>query len=330
MKEPLPKILSVDITNKCDNRCIYCRDIHNNKSRDLSESLMTEAIFKSIKEIGSIEWLKLSGGEPLLFTSVDKIIALAASMGIKTILQTNGNLLTLEKATELKDCGLTKVQLSVDGPEVVHDELRGKGSFSRVKKAALACADVGLVFQMKCTLSEINKNFVEDLFVLARQCGPERLNFRFLLPIGRARKLALKEVSKDERKELVEKIYEFSKKYSIDVISGDPCSFLLMSLLEGSNIGDYQGACTIGINSIHISADGHYKPCSMIDFNLGDVLEEDFVEIWKNNDFLRRNREREFLKCDNCLNKKICGGCRVIAYNSSGDYFGEDTFCFMA
>lgn len=328
MKNFIPKILSIDVTNQCNSNCVYCRDIHNNKKRELSEKTILDIIKKTINQIESLEWLKISGGEPLLFGKLKELVIFCREKKLNTILQTNGRLLTKKIVGELKQAGLKKVQLSIDGQRKIQDKLRGNGALNAVVKAAKNCKDVGLIFQFKCTISKINKNNLEKLFLLSQKLSPEKLNFRFLLPIGKAKKNDL-EIHPEERKEIIKKIYGFSKRYDIEVITGDPCSYLFISSLKNKKIKDYEGACNIGINSIHISSDGYYKPCSMIDLILGDVLKENFWNIWENNSFLHKNRGRNFIKCKDCINKKKCGGCRSVAFANSGNYFGEDISCFI-
>jgi len=327
----LPKILSVDVTNKCNRNCLYCRDIHNEKSRELSDDEVFGIVASLVKKIASIEWVKISGGEPLLFSRIDDLVSFCHIRNKKTILQTNGALLTEKNIKGLKEKGLTKIQISVDGYEEINDYLRGENSYKLVMRAVESCERNKMPFQLKCTISNINKKYLEDLFKIASCCHPEKLNFRFLLPIGKAEKRkALHSIDAKERKLIVKKLNQLSDFYKIDIITGDPCSYLyLFKYLRKNKILDYGGACTIGINSIHLSSDGFYRPCSMIKINLGDALKDDFYEIWNNNEFLKRNRKRNFEKCELCFNKKICGGCRALAHSIRGDYFSEDITCFV-
>lgn len=327
----LPSILSVDLTNRCNLSCSYCRDIHNNKLREISESEMSNIILKMIDHIPSLEWIKLSGGEPLLYKSLDELVNNLFNKGKNTILQTNGILLNKKRLDLLQKAGLTKIQISIDGSENVNNILRGDNTYQAILRAIECCSNQAQVFQLKCTLSQINKSQIEFLFKIAKKYNAEKLNFRFFLPVGKAQSINDRlNIPVPERKKIIDDIHNLSIKYKIEVVTGDPCSYLyLFETKRGIIIKDFEGACTIGTKSIHISSDGFFRPCSMIYLNLGDTKTDDFLNVWKNNKFLNTCRDRQFKKCGKCKNNKKCGGCRVVSHFESDDYFQEDTSCFL-
>ncbi len=327
----IPKILSVDITNKCNNNCKYCRDIHNNISRKLSNKTFKRRIKNIVGQIEGVKWMKLSGGEPLLeLDTVKDFVNFCSQRGINTLLQTNGFLLNNETVLSLKKAGISKIQISIDGGKRKHDELRGRGSYKKIINALERCMKHDIIFQLKCTITNKNKDSLEDIFRIALYYPPERLNFRFLLPIGRANSKEFKEIDSSKRKEIIDQLYTLSNNYGVEIITGDPCSYLyLFKHLKSKQFSYYESACNIGIDSIHISSDGFLKPCSMIDYSLGDILKDDFWDIWKNNDFLKKNREKNFVKCGICRYKYNCGGCRAVAFANYGSYFEKDNSCFM-
>ena len=68
--------------------------------------------------------LNLSGGEPLLFTPLDKIFEALQPDKFHLSMSSNGHFLTLEKAKELKKMGLDKIKISLDDfDEAKHDLL---------------------------------------------------------------------------------------------------------------------------------------------------------------------------------------------------------------
>jgi len=66
----------------------------------------------------------LRGGEPLLFPGVLEIIRRIKARGIFLCMDTNGVFLG-KFAAELVDAGIDVITVSVDGPEPVHDRVRG-------------------------------------------------------------------------------------------------------------------------------------------------------------------------------------------------------------
>jgi len=78
----------------------------------------------------------------------------------------------------------------------------------------------------------------------------------------------------------------------------------------------------------HISNNGDLHPCHLLPFKLGNLKQENFVDIWfnKNNKVLNDLRDRTLLKgnCKNCKHRDVCGGCRAQAYWRTGDYLEGD------
>jgi len=108
---------------------------------------------RSEKELSIEEWKKFiillkdllvdqkelifSGGEPLLKEGIFDLVRFGTQEGFRTLMPTNGWLVTEEVAREMNDSGLKEVFISLDSmnPEV-HDYMRGKkGAFDRVMKA---------------------------------------------------------------------------------------------------------------------------------------------------------------------------------------------------
>lgn len=134
---PLNMILFV--TTKCNSRCRHCffwKNLNKGKGLTLEE---IEKISASLKK--SLSTLILSGGEPFLRDDLPRICeAFSKNNGTKRIvIPTNGFLTDsiCEKVEEILNICDSKiaVQVSLDGLEKVHDEIRGvKGMFRNACK----------------------------------------------------------------------------------------------------------------------------------------------------------------------------------------------------
>ena len=124
-KRPL-RDLRISVTDRCNFRCSYCmpKEIFNNDYVYLPHSalLSFEEITRTARsfiELG-VEKIRLTGGEPLLRKNLEILIEQLAVL--KTLeghplditLTTNGSLLA-RKAQALKDAGLKRVTVSLDG-----------------------------------------------------------------------------------------------------------------------------------------------------------------------------------------------------------------------
>jgi cyclic pyranopterin phosphate synthase len=124
-KRPL-RDLRISVTDRCNFRCSYCmpKEIFNNDYVYLPHSalLSFEEITRTAQsfiELG-VEKLRLTGGEPLLRKNLEILIAQLAALKtaegkpLDITLTTNGSLLA-RKAEALKNAGLKRVTVSLDG-----------------------------------------------------------------------------------------------------------------------------------------------------------------------------------------------------------------------
>ena len=114
--------LRISVTDRCTFRCTYCmpKEVFGRDyvflSRDelLSFEEMTRLtrIFVGL----GVRKVRLTGGEPTLRRDFDKLVAMLAGIeGLEDIaMTTNGSLLTLDRAKELKLAGLNRVTVSLD------------------------------------------------------------------------------------------------------------------------------------------------------------------------------------------------------------------------
>lgn len=120
-----PLIATVDVTSRCNSKCSYC-DIW--KMKDVFQDVpldKLDGVFSSITKLG-VRFVSLSGGEPLIRNDLEEVISLAKHYDLMVHVDTNGILLTMERALKLKEAGLSSIALSLDSldPEI-YENLRG-------------------------------------------------------------------------------------------------------------------------------------------------------------------------------------------------------------
>lgn len=141
--------LRVSVTDRCNYRCVYCRDTADGEFGELSiaEYARMVRVFVSL----GIEKVRLTGGEPLLRAGLLDLIAEVSAMrtpaGVRPeiALTTNGHLLE-GMASALNDAGLDRVTVSMDAvePETFARITRVPGSYSRVVAGVRAAQAAGL------------------------------------------------------------------------------------------------------------------------------------------------------------------------------------------
>ena len=131
----LPTQIHLSVTDRCFLPCLHC-DIWKNETLDLP----TEDWLKVIDELG--EWcapagINFVGGEPLLRSDLEQLIARAKHWGFETSLNTNSWLVTEKRAESLAEAGLDLAYVSLDGlDKKTIDHSRGReGSFDKAMEA---------------------------------------------------------------------------------------------------------------------------------------------------------------------------------------------------
>ncbi len=131
-----PLAISILLTERCNLHCHMCPHGEGTVSapggRSNPDMIDFDLVEKTLRELAPYGTeVGLMGGEPTLHPQCVDIIKSASSKGLRTNLVTNGTLLK-KYAEDIVGSGLTSINLSLDGPEEVHDTVRGqKTSYKR-------------------------------------------------------------------------------------------------------------------------------------------------------------------------------------------------------
>lgn len=154
-----------DVTHRCNLNCRYCGFC----SEDRRELDTGEALAFADEMAGEgVARVHLSGGEPLLRTDLGPIIHQLVSQDVEVAVNTNGHLLP-RRLPDLR--GVSLIRLSYDGPEEVHDALRGAGSHRVMRHALDAARGAGLRVMFNATINALNVHRVKELLQESRRQG---------------------------------------------------------------------------------------------------------------------------------------------------------------
>ena len=83
-----------------------------------------------------------------------------------------------------------------------------------------------------------------------------------------------------------------------------------------------------GAGIIFVGHDGEITPSGFMPYRLGNVRDDDIVDVYRNHPLLQRIRAAEFSgRCGVCDFRELCGGSRARAFAATGDPLGEDPGC---
>ncbi len=331
------------LTENCN---LWCRHCYQGERG--TDELSTAQVKNVIREVSDMidAWseayevsfsrsMNITGGEPFLRSDLSLILAEVARRGFEIFLLTNGTLVTQERAQQLADIGVRGVQVSMEGPEEIHDEIRGKGSFTAAAAGIEALVDAGLEVTLNVTLSRLNASSIKQVVAYGSHAGVRKIGFSRLVPAGKGRFLVSQMLMPSELKTLYQSLLSLEIK-ALQIVSGDPIASQLKLRRNGDSGSRAISGCSAGVSGITILPNGTVTPCRRLPISLGNVTKNSLREIWATSPVLEalRDRSRYRGKCGSCSRWAVCRGCRAIAYASArgrgeDDFLADDPQCFF-
>jgi cyclic pyranopterin phosphate synthase len=220
-----------------------------------------------------VENVKITGGEPLLREDLHKIVAGLRSIGVvkRISMVTNGRLLSLSTAKNLRKAGLDRVNISLQSINPSHYLKMTGGNLDDAVKGVKNAVEGGLnpVKLNMVLMKGLNDREIEDVIGFARELGavlqiielePVNVNpetyKRFHVSLDGV-EAWLKPSARAVR---VRKSMQARKVYSLQGVDVE-----LVKPIENTA---FCAHCT----RIRVTSDGKLKPCLMINDNLVDIL----------------------------------------------------------
>ena len=208
-----------ELTRNCNLNCVHCRAAAS-KGPYEGELTLTECknIVDQISAFAA-PTIILTGGEPLLREDIFDIIEYGTSRGLRLVMAINGTLLTEDKARGMKEGGIKRVSLSLDGKNAEsHDSFRGvKGSFDSVMRASEMLKGVDLPFQINTTVTRLNVEDLQDIYNLVKAIGGVAWHIFLLVPVGRGKGLKGEELTTKAYEDVLNWLYSVEKKDELEM-----------------------------------------------------------------------------------------------------------------
>ena len=353
-----PKISSVDfnerpfiaiweVTQACDLACVHCRASAQPERHPLE--LSTDEGKGLVDQIAAMDVpvFVLTGGDPIKRPDLFELIGYARSKGVRVSLTPSATpLLTKEIIVRLKDAGLARLAVSLDGANAeTHDAFRGMtGSYERTISAIHWANEVGLPVQVNTTFSRRNIGQIDAIVELVESLKITLWSVFFLVPTGRGKLNDL--LSADEFEQVFAKIHHLSMTASFDIKTTEAQHyrrFLLQHKATGATgslenlqhmkVVDSVGRAPRGLNDgkgfVFISHTGEVFPSGFLPMTAGNIRSESLASIYRDSPLFRDLRDTSRLegKCGACEFKNVCGGSRARAYALTGNPHGEEPCC---
>ena len=288
-----PLHLALDITNKCNYRCLHCYNA-SGENCVVDNELTDEEVLELINQISKIKphTFCFCGGEPLL--RKDLIVNCAEILyrnGVSAISAvSNGYYLTEEIADELVQAHVSGIQISLDGfsKNSCFELRQNVDAFSRAVRAIKILSkyrdkiSIGVAF---CP-TKFNTGEFEAVYNFCKANGVRQLRVQPLMIIGRASKHVEEIKPSDEQYvQLIRKIYELNKS-SIQVVSNEKKHVLYKNpiCIEWGDPLDHIFRYREGNDSCYttmsIKANGDIAPSPYLPLSIGNIRCHTLQEYW--------------------------------------------------
>jgi len=148
--------LRISVTDRCNQRCVYCMPEEHFVHKHPDEILSYEQIgaFVGVAAELGIRKVRLTGGEPLVRKDIERLVArLAKIEGIDEVCMTTNGSALVDKAAGLKQSGLARVNISIDSLDAE--------KYSRITRGGdLGEALAGIDAAVEAALTPIKINMV--------------------------------------------------------------------------------------------------------------------------------------------------------------------------
>ena len=336
------RLIAWEVTRACNLACKHCRA--EACAEPFPGELSTREgleLIDTFPETGN-PIIIFTGGEPLMRPDIFELVAHARSKGLKCVMAPNGTLITPEIVRKMKDSGLERISISLDGPDAKsHDRLRGvPGAFDAALQGIEYARSGGMPFQINTTVTRDNLASFRDIFQLTQDLGAVAWHIFLLVPTGRGDELRDEVISAREYEQVLNWFYDFRK--TTDMHLKATCAPHYFRILrqrakedgiavnfENFGLEAVSRGCLGGIGFCFISHSGQVQPCGYLDLDCGQVREERFPEIWARSAKFLELRDKSCYqgKCGYCEYHKVCGGCRARAQTMNGHYLAEEPLC---
>lgn len=286
--------ISIEILQRCPNRCIYCSSHSNPQATHIIPFDIIKNIIDDAKSLGC-KTVCLSGGEPFLHPQILDIISYIAKQQLICYVYTSGIYMKDEVYSSLPNEYIEAIRGMVDkvifnveaDSSTLYDQIMGTdvGGFDMMKKSINDCVSSGLVVETHVVPMQVNFKHLKSIFEMCYQLGVSKVSILRLVLQGRAlENLSLVKLTGEDSREVTKLIKALKEAYKGKVRIGLPYS--------DSNCRIY---CKAASDKINVRYDGNVYPCEvfkddLLNAKLGcdpdNVWKDSFYDLYQNSPYL--------------------------------------------
>jgi radical SAM protein with 4Fe4S-binding SPASM domain len=340
-------------TKACNLRCMHC--YYTAHAQPDPDELTTPEAKAMIDDLAasSVPVLLFSGGEPLLRHDLFELGAYGVERGLRTVISTNGTLITRESTAQIKEAGFSYVGVSLDGIGETNDRFRGaRGAFDAALSGIRACTEAGVRTGLRLTLNQHNYQDLSEIFDLLEAEQIPRACFYHLVYAGRGARIQEDDLTLAESRDAVDLILGRTesldrRQVDIEILTVDNHAdgpYLMRQVQERQpsradevsqllrwNGGNASGIAIGAVDHLGgVHADQFWQH-----YCFGNVRQRPFGDIWTDTSdpLMAGLKDRKPLlkgRCAACRYLDMCNGnFRVRAEAVYGDVWAPDPACYL-
>lgn len=305
----IPLSVQLDLTYRCNERCIHCYLDHEDHGEMTTAEIL--GLLDQLAAAG-VFFLNVSGGEIFIRPDLFTIIEHARKLQFSVKLKTNGVMIREAKARRIAALGVEAVQISLYSHDAAtHDKItKLTGSFKRTVEGARLLRDAGVKVIFANVLMQQNADHYKQVQALAAEMGIRYEVDATITPMM------------DGDRGIVALNMDGGRLAAImhdTTLLGDQAERLLAAPSGPTPLDEaYETLpCSAGHTACYVSPYGDVFPCVQFPFKVGNVREQAFIDIWKHSPQLnevRAIRVGDLEGCSSCVHGSSCNRCPGLAY----------------
>ena len=305
----IPLSVQLDLTYRCNERCIHCYLDHEDHGE-----MKTEEILGLLDQLAAagVFFLNVSGGEIFMRPDLFTIIEHARKLQFSVKLKTNGVMIRAAKAQRIAKLGIEAVQISLYSHDAApHDEItKLPGSFKRTIEGAQFLRDAGVKVIFANVLMKQNADHYKEVQALAVSMGIRYEVDATITPMM------------DGDRGIVDLNMDPGKLAGImhdTTLLGDQAERVLAPPSGPTPMEEAYRTlpCSAGHTACYVSPYGDVFPCVQFPYKVGNIREQAFIDIWRDSPQLndvRSIRVSDLQGCSSCVHGSSCTRCPGLAY----------------
>ncbi len=323
-----PYTLTAELTYRCPLHCAYCSNPTSYEGRTALDTDQWRGLLTEAEAIGVMQ-VNLTGGEPLLRSDLEQLVAHAHHLGLYTNLITSGVPLSRPRLSRLRANGLDAVQLSLQSTDrLLADHIAGRAVHDQKLAVARWTQALRIPITLNIVLHRDNIEEIEDIIALAEELHAERLELANTQYLGWAlinrHALLPTHAQLEQARRIVHAARERLRgRMEILFVTPDYYAGVPRACMDGW-----------GRRHLVVSPDGLVLPCHLAHTLPGLTFERagtrPLLDIWERSDGFTRFRGEAWMAdaCRSCEYRAVdFGGCRCQTYHLTGRLEAVDPAC---